>query len=81
MDNTCLRPWDNKKYTIQEKFRPAVPNNKRYWQVFGKEKQIQDCPTEDILSFQEKSFPISDINLSSKEPEFTLEASIDLEEE
>ena len=38
--STCLRPWERKKYTIQEKFRPAVPKNKRYWQAFEGEKQI-----------------------------------------
>ena len=29
--STCLRPSERKQYSIQEKFRPAVPNHKRYW--------------------------------------------------
>ena len=68
--STCLRPWERKQYTIQEKFRPAVPNNKRYWKKFEGEKQIEDYPTEDIPSFQEETSPITDINLPFKEPEF-----------
>ena len=79
--STCLRPWERKQYAIQEKFRPTVPNNKRYWKVFRGGKKIEDYPIEDISSFQEKPSPITDINMSSKEPEFTSEASIDSKKE
>lgn len=79
--STCLRPCECKQYILQEKFRLAVPNNEKYWQVFGGEKQIKDCPTKDISSFQEEPSPIVDIILSYKEPKFTSEASIELEKE
>ena len=64
---------------IQENFRPAVPNNKIYWQNFEGEKQIADHHTEDTLSFQEEISPFNNVNLLFKEPELISEASIVLE--
>ena len=40
--STCLRPHENKQYSIQVKYRPAVPDNEKYWQVFEGDKQIED---------------------------------------
>ena len=39
---TCLTPYETKDYTTQIKFRPAVPDNKKYWQVFDGDRQIED---------------------------------------
>ena len=40
--STCLRPYESKQYTIQVKYRPVVPDNEKYWQVFEGDKQIED---------------------------------------
>ena len=32
--STCLKPYERKQYTIQVKYRPVVPDNMKYWQVF-----------------------------------------------
>ena len=39
---TCLTPYETKECTTQIKFRPAVPDNEKYWQVFDGDKQIED---------------------------------------
>ena len=39
---TCLTPFETKDCTTQIKFRPAVPDNEKYWQVFEGDKQIED---------------------------------------
>ena len=38
MSNTLSK----KKYTVQVKFRLAIPDNIKYWQVFEGDKQIED---------------------------------------
>ena len=35
-------PYETKDCTTQIKFRPAVPDNEKYWQVFYGDKQIED---------------------------------------
>ena len=35
---TCLTPFETKKCITQIKFRPAVPDNEKYWQVFDGDK-------------------------------------------
>ena len=39
---TCLTPYETKDCTTQIKFRPVVPDNENYWQVFSGDKQIED---------------------------------------
>ena len=39
---TCLTPYETKECTTQIKFRPAIPDNEKYWQVFDRDKQIED---------------------------------------
>ena len=39
---TCLTPYETKDCTTQIKFRLAVPDNEKYWQVFDEDKQIED---------------------------------------
>ena len=39
---TCLMPYETKQCTTQIKFRPVVPDNEKYWQVFDGDKQIED---------------------------------------
>ena len=39
---TCLMPYETKQCTTQIKFRLAVPDNEKYWQVFDRDKQIED---------------------------------------
>ena len=39
---TCLMPYKTKDCTTQIKFRPAVLDNEKYWQVFDGDKQIED---------------------------------------
>ena len=39
---TCLTPYNTKDCTTQIKFRLAVPDNEKYWQVFDNDKQIED---------------------------------------
>jgi hypothetical protein len=40
---TCKIPFHpNRQYTLEVKCRPVVPNNIRYWQVFGNNDQIED---------------------------------------
>ena len=39
---TCLASFETKDCTTKIKFRPAVPDNKKYWQVFDNDKQIED---------------------------------------
>ena len=40
---TCKIPFRlTLPYTIEVKCRPTVPNNIRYWQVFGNDDQIKD---------------------------------------
>ena len=39
---TCLMPYETKECTTQIKFRPVVPDNEKYWQVFDGDKQIED---------------------------------------
>ena len=54
--SSCQRPYDNKQFTIQVKYRTAVPDNEKYRQVFVGDKQI-----EDFLQFKnEFEFPKSD---------------------
>ena len=36
---TCLTAYDD---TTQIKFRPAVPDNEKFWQVFENDKKIED---------------------------------------
>ena len=40
--SSCQRPYDSKQFTVQVKYRPAVPDNEKYWQVFEGDKQIED---------------------------------------
>ena len=35
-------PYETKDCTTQIKFRPVVPDNEKYWQVFNGDKQIED---------------------------------------
>ena len=37
----CLIPYETKDCKTQIKFRPAVPDNEKYWQVFDNDKQIE----------------------------------------
>ena len=39
---TCLTPYETKDCTAQIKFRPAIRDNEKYWQVFNGDKQIED---------------------------------------
>ena len=39
---TCLTPYETKQCTTQIKFRPDIPDNEKYWQVFHGDKQIED---------------------------------------
>ena len=39
---TCLTPYNTKDCTTEIKFRPSVPDNDKYWQVFDNDKQIED---------------------------------------
>jgi hypothetical protein len=40
---TCKIPFHpNHQYTVEVKCRPTVPDNIRYWQVFGNDEQIDD---------------------------------------
>ena len=39
---TCLMPYETKECTTQIKFRPTIPDNDKYWQVFDGDKQIED---------------------------------------
>ena len=39
---TCLTPYETKDCTTEIKFRPVVPDNENYWQVFDNDKQIED---------------------------------------
>ena len=39
---TCLRPYETGDNTTPIKFRPVVPDNEKYWQVFDNDKQIED---------------------------------------
>ena len=39
---TCLMPYSTKDCTTQIKFRPAIPDNEKYWQVFDGDKKIED---------------------------------------
>ena len=53
---TCLTPYETKQCTTQIKFRPAIHDNEKYWQVFDGDKQI-----EDFLQFiNEFELPSSD---------------------
>ena len=52
--STCLRPYESKQYTIQVKYRPAVPDNEKYWQVFEGDKQIEDF-LQSINEFEVKN--------------------------
>ena len=38
----CQKPYERKKYIVQVKYRPTVPDNVKYWQVFEGDKQIED---------------------------------------
>jgi hypothetical protein len=40
---TCKIPFcPTHKYTVEVKCKPMVPDNIRYWQVFGSDDQIED---------------------------------------
>jgi hypothetical protein len=40
---TCKIPFrPTRQYTVEVKCRPTVPDNIRYWQVFGNDDQIED---------------------------------------
>jgi len=40
---SCKIPFrQTRPYTVEVKCRPTVPNNIRYWQVFGNDDQIED---------------------------------------
>jgi ribonuclease HI len=40
---TCKIPFHpTRKYTVEVKCRPTIPDNIRYWQVFGNDDQIED---------------------------------------
>lgn len=38
--STCKMPHPNQKYTMEVKQILTIPENVRYWQVFGNDKQI-----------------------------------------
>ena len=40
--SSCQIPYDNKKLNVKVKYRPVVPENEKYWQVFEGDKQIED---------------------------------------
>jgi hypothetical protein len=41
--SSCKIPFrQTRPYTVEVKCRPTVPNNIRYWQVFGNDNQIED---------------------------------------
>ena len=59
-------PFDQ-KIIIQTKFKPAVPDNEKYWQVFEGDKQIEDFLVgrnefefSDLDLFSDDSFPSED---------------------
>jgi hypothetical protein len=40
---SCKIPFrQTRPYTVEVKCRPTVPDNIRYWQVFGNDDQIED---------------------------------------
>jgi ribonuclease HI len=40
---TCKIPFrPTRKYTVEVKCRPTIPDNIRYWQVFGNDEKIED---------------------------------------
>jgi hypothetical protein len=40
---TCKIPFcPTRQYTVEVKCRPTIPDNIRYWQVFGNDDQIED---------------------------------------
>lgn len=39
--STCIKPYERKQYTVQVKYRPAVPENIKYSQMFEGDKQIE----------------------------------------
>ena len=71
---TCLTPYEIKKCTTQVKYRPAVPDNEKYWQVFDGDKQIEDF----LQSKNEFEIPNSD---SEYEKDYPTEENPLFEEE
>ena len=39
--SSCKMPYPNQEYVLEVKHQPAVPDNMRYCQVFGNDKQIE----------------------------------------
>jgi len=39
--SSCKMPYPNQQYTVEMKHRPTVPDNMKYWKVFGNDKQIE----------------------------------------
>ena len=61
---TSLTQFETKQCTTQIKFRPVVPDNKKYWQVFDGDKQI-----EDFMQFRnEFELPSSDSDYETNCP-------------
>ena len=68
VSSTCLKPYESKQYTVHVKYRPAVLDNEKYWQVFEGYKQSrnefempnsdleygEDCPTEEKSCFKKE---------------------------
>ena len=72
--STSLKPYERKQYTIQVKYRPSVPDNEKYWQVFEGDKQIEDF----LQSKNEFETPKSDLEYEQDCP--TKEKSLSEEE-
>jgi hypothetical protein len=77
-------------YTVEVKCRPTVPDNIRYWQVFGNDDQIEDflqcknnfeCTNIDLENENENvnnsEFEIDNVNVVNT---VDLEATVDSEE-
>ena len=56
--------------TIQTKFRPAVPDNEKYWQVFEGDKQIEDFLIgRNEFEFSDSDSKSDEICLSEEPPD------------
>ena len=62
-------PPSDQKITIQTKYRPVVPNNEKYWQVFEGDKQIEDFLTgRNKFEFSNSNSKPEDSCLSEEPP-------------
>jgi hypothetical protein len=88
LEATCKIPFHSTRpYTVEVKCRPTIPDNIRYWQVFGNDDQIEDflqckndfkCTNIDLENVNKSNFGNDSVNKVDSEElgEYEIESNV-----